>query len=444
MHNTLYTWRIFCNTENQWVYKDEDSSKTIDAVCFNNPSHSVDTSSLKVVLLEQSNGVVAENLPVTPFDEIRTSERTLVMELKSAFGKTPFRDTFTELGTGTIVNNVGDNIYTLNVSGANDKVILKTRERSRYKSGVASEAGVAVLLNQASLTGNQIGKFGLFNGTDGFYFKFTSTGLKVAVLRNNVEIAIDREDWNYDRLDGTGPSRHVFNFFKSNMFEFIYSLQGAGSINFYVNCINSTTNLQGSWLVHTYFSETTTAVSQPNLPIAVELDNAGTQGARTVLVSGRHYCILGRYTPIYRLICEYRGTKSIGTTANFIPLISIRRKTGYAGLPIRINSFDIIATTNMFIEIRIGAVLTGASFGNLTDVSADDTGVESDKSATAMTGGFPVFCGIASGNIQLATAVSKEVGANLNEYEILTLCAKEITTTNGSVSASVLRWEEEW
>lgn len=443
MHNILYTYRIFCNTENQWVYKNEDSNVTVNAVCFNNSNHSIDPSSFKIIHSEYSNGVFVENIPITAFSELRTTTRTPVLELKSSYGRSNYRDIYIETGSGSITNLIGDGFFNLSVTDANDRVVVRSKERVKYKAGFVSESGVSVRLNPTNPIGNQIGKFGLYDDDYGFYFKYSSIGLSVVILTEGVETVVPRDYWNYDKLDGTGPSKHILDLSLNTIFKFVYSLQGSGSIQFLVNCVNITTGFQGSFLTHTFISNETTFIKQPNIPITVELDNAGTAGERNIELAGRQGSIVGKYSLFYRNICEYNTNVAVVSTTFFTPILSIRRKPGYEGLPISISSFDIIASENLFIEMRFGSTLTGANFGNLTDYDPEDTGMETDTSATSMIDGTPVFCKLITGENKSTTVISSDIGTTLNGLEILTISAKGVTSA-GTVTAAILRWVEEW
>lgn len=439
---SVYKWRIYCNTEQIWVTKWENSDITPSAVCFNNSSHSVNASSLLIIQTISQEDTLVKNLPLTSFDEVRVAQRTRLLELTSTFGKSTLRDIYTTTGSATIVNNIGDPAFVLSTSGSTDRALIRSAERGRYVAGLQGEVGIDGLLPQ-TLTGNQYCRFGLYDDNDGIYFIKNATGIAVGILRAGVETIIPRASWNVDLLDGTGPSKHVLDDTNGIIFKIIFSWYGYGSINFNINTTNSVTNRQNNFLVHVYKPGNVTSLKNPNLPISAEINNNGTAGDRSINVAGRQYSLLGDYHPISRVVSHYRTTASINSRVNFIPIISIRKKTGYNSVPIRDFAIDIISSQDLFLELRIRSTLTGAVFGGVSDTASEDTSAEADTTATALSGGKPVYTTLIAGDIKSNIINASNISYIMSENEIITLCARGVSSSNGNV-ATVLRWTEEW
>jgi hypothetical protein len=49
MSSSVNKWRIYCNTENAWVYKWEEENKTPQPGCFNDPGHLVNEDSKSII-----------------------------------------------------------------------------------------------------------------------------------------------------------------------------------------------------------------------------------------------------------------------------------------------------------------------------------------------------------------------------------------------------------
>lgn len=440
---TLNKWRIYCNTEADWVTKWEASGITPNTTCFNDPAHSVNANSLYIMEEMSSVDRNISNLPLTCFSEVRVAEKTHMLDLKSTFGKSTLRDIYTTEGTGSITNNAGDPSFLLEVSGSSDIARIQSAERGRYISGCQAEVGLGILLPQQTLTGNQVCKFGYYDGENGFYFKYTASGLSVCILKAGVETCVTRANWNRDILDGTGPSKHVLNFTKGMIFKIIFSWYGYGNINFYINTSHHLTYEQQNILVHSQHSEGSVTVKNPNLPIRAELSNNGTTGTLSMHLSGRQYSVIGRYNPIERECSTYVTSKAINSTSVFVPILSIKKKSGYLGTPVKILSFDIINSTDIIFQIRVRSTLTGASFGNLVNIDPADTAIEFDSSASAMTGGIPIFSRILSGDSKATSSTALGFSFMLTEYDSVTVCAKGTTLSNGSATC-LLKWTEEW
>lgn len=431
-------YRVYCQTESNYVYA---WNQQLQTTCPNNNTHTIDSNATTIVESISSTATQITNLPLTSFDEVRTAERTRIIELKSIFGKSSLRDVYVETGTGVVVNNVGDSEYRLTVSGSNDVASLISAERGRYVAGLQGEVGVAARL-PATLTGNQEIRLGLFDNSNGFYYKLTANGMNVAILNDGVETLIPRNQWNYDMMDGNGPSKLTLDWTKGLIFLVQFTWYGYGNINFKINT-NSPSNQQNSWLIHTYSPNGSTSVKSPNLPIAITARNNGTTATTNVYVAGRQYSLLGKYEPILRIVSSYVFGKNINSTANFIPILSIRRKQGYVGNPVRAMQGDFIATTDQIVQVRVNTVLTGAAFTTPRDMVASDTAVECDTSATAITNGIPIWTGLVTGDQRGSAGNTLDIKYNLTEYEIMTICSKGVSTTNGTIGL-VLRWTEEW
>lgn len=433
---TVNRYRLFCQTESTYVYT---WATSIPSTCPNNNQHTIDSNSIVQVDSVSENLNTISNLPLTSFNELRVAERTKVVELKSIFGKSNLRDIYIETGTGTITNNLGDDTYALQVSDADDVARLQSAERGRYVAGLQGEVGIAARL-PSSLTGNQSIKIGLFDDSNGLYFKYTSSGLNVSILRDGVETNIPRDDWNVDKMDGTGPSGINLTITNGLIWKIIFSWYGFGAINYYINTTHPITKVHNNYLVHVHDPATNTSIKNPNLPLSVELANNGTVATTTCNVSGRQYSLLGKYDAITRINSHYRVGRAVNSTVNFLPIISIRRKQGYLGNPVSALETDFGTNQDLFVQIRVNNTLTGASFGNVTDTSPNDTAVEVDTTATALTGGIPIWTGLVSGTSRFG---SLNINYDLSEYQILTLCARGVTSQNGTANC-VLRWTEEW
>ncbi|NBX51813.1 hypothetical protein EBT25_18200, partial [bacterium] len=313
-------------------------------------------------------------------------------------------------------------------------------ERGRYIAGLQGEVGIACRL-PATLSGNQFIKIGLFDDSNGLYYKQTAAGMYTCILRDGVETATHQSNWNNDPMNGTGPSKLNLDFTRGIIFLIQFTWYGFGNIMFKFNT-SGNTNIQNSWLAHTYTPIGMTSVKNPNLPVTVAIGAGGTAGTRSVYVAGRQYSLLGKYEPISRINAAYRFSRSINSTSTFLPVISIQRKTGFLGTPVRAVQCDFLATSDQLIQLRIGTTLTGANFTTPAETNANDTAVQVDTSATGVSGGIPIWMSVITGNNQ-TIASSLNIAYNLTEYQILTVCSRAISATNGSLGV-VIRWTEEW
>lgn len=436
MSRQLYKYRVFCNTENDYKYV---WGQDAPIVCPSNSLHSLNTNSIVVVDSIKEDAISVSNLPLTSFDEVRTSERTKVIELKSIYGLSDLRDLVTVTSGGQVTNVIGNSEYTISTGATGtDSAWLQSAERGRYAAGLQGEAGIAVRLTKP-LTGNQTVKIGLFDDMNGLYFKYTSTELYACILRDGIEAAIPRSAWNGDAFNGSGPSKYTLDPYDGIIYQIRFSWYGYGNIEFCLNTAN-VLNIQNTWVGHTYNPSSQTSVKNPNLPISIKVENNGTPISNDVRVAGRQYSLLGKYNAISRTNAVYRI--SVNINSNLIPILSIRKKDAFKNCSIKSYMGDIIPNVNCLVQLRVNCTLTGAVFGAPPDTPANETACEVDTSATAYTGGIPIWTGMISGDRGGITESRMNVDYTLPETQILTIICRALTT-NGSVNLT-LRWSEEW
>ena len=424
--------RTFCVTENINVYS---WSITLPTTCPNDNSHTI--SSVTVVDTVDQHEVTVKNFLVDPLQRLQVVNKTPVFDIKSIFGKSELRDIFTTSGTGTITNVIGtDSEFKLSVSGSNDISNLTTTQRGSYVSGTSAEVGIGVRL-PTSLTGNQTIKWGITDGNDGFYYKQTSTNLYVCILRNGVETAVPRNQWNIDRIDGKGESAINIDLTRGNIFRIIFTWYGYGAIEFSIVGLDVTNN-QKLFPVHRMQPQGQTSTKTPNLPIKVIIENNGTTASTDLYVAGRQFSLFGEKTPTFRYNSCYGYNTSINSSI-FTPLIALRKKTNYLGCQVKPATLTIDSNVDTLIELRTNCTLTGGTYGSLVDQIDTETAIETNWGLSGCSNGILVWLGVA---ITGSTKIYTDFNFGLIENTNLTIMAKSLTTS-GSCSAT-LRFTEEW
>ncbi|MGG1684890.1 hypothetical protein [Pseudalkalibacillus sp. NRS-1564] len=383
------------------------------------------------------------------FDELRTAERTPIVELTSVYGVSSIRDIVTTTGGGTVTNDATE--YSVSTStGGTDAATLDSALRGRYEPGYAGEAGIGIRLPSLP-TGTQVTRWGLFDDQNGGYFGRNETDTFVAVRRGGVDTVINQSSWNVDPLDGSGPSGATLSLSKGNIFQILFTWYGYGVIEFRVVLPNPTTLAQEVITVHRYSPTGETSFVDPNLPLRAQVDNDGTASALSVFVGGRQYGIVGRYNPIYRVTSERRTVSGIGATLT--PLISFRRKSVFPAGSGRANSVQIslegiqvISSLDVAYQVLIGGTING-SFGNFptanTNIPNTETALEVNNSATTYTPGEVVFQGATSGGSRVSRVVGMDelIDFTLPTNEIVTLAAVNLEGGTATVTATFLLTE---
>lgn len=220
---------------------------------------------------------------------------------------------------------------------AGSKVIRQTRNVQRYTPGRTQTIAFGIRL-QTPVTGIRR-RFGLFDGTDGFFFEdcgtvdpLTGEPQYACVVINSdgatptVE-RIYRKDWNGDKLDGAGPSGITADPRAQQLVVLDYEWYGAGQVIFsflidgeprVIHTFNHGNRLQSPW------------AKTPFLPIRLELENltgvAGThymwQGSNSILAEGS----VEKLGIAESILTPLAGI-NLPSSNTFYPVVSIRIKS---------------------------------------------------------------------------------------------------------------------
>jgi hypothetical protein len=277
----------------------------------------------------------------------------------------------------------------LEVGGAaGDEVVRQTRNVVQYIPGRQNEALFAVRFNQP-VSGVRR-RIGLFDESNGFYFEDGGDGTYYVALRRNtssglVETRIPREDWNVDKLDGTGPSGIDADPSKIQMLSMEYEWFGAGIVEIkwiYDNNAYPIHQFSAANLVELPWSNT------PFLPARLELTNTtGAAGTHQMFQGSTAVSTEGTRGPLGR---EENAALPIGGRVLtdkevFYPVLNIRlrsdRLNGVA-IPTELQAATL-DNTAIYYKVLRNTTLTGA---NWQDVSPRSF-CEYDYEATTFTGG---------------------------------------------------------
>jgi hypothetical protein len=286
-----------------------------------------------------------------------------------------------------------------------------------------------------------------------------------------VDTDVAQADWNIDNFDGTGPSRIIIDFTKTQIMFMTAQWLGVGRVvvGFDVNGI--------LWPAHEFLNANALSVPYTqsfNLPVRLEARTAS--GATTYAVGYfdanngillKNVCAAGG--TMYFVCCSVQSeggekprgypnsapsgivTKSVTTR---IPIMSIRPKTTYNGVTNRAHIDDIDFLTrntsgDSFIEIVMGGVLTGAAW---TSAGANSV-AEYDTTATAITGGVTIqaqFSISGSGTTANQLAGGADIRSPLTLSQIdaltanqinLTICATSFSGT--ATTTAIINWHEQ-
>lgn len=276
------------------------------------------------------------------------------------------------LSDSTIDMTVGDNL--------NDRIVRQSKKYSQYQTGKGLRCLMTGVLNTNPTTGirTRIGYFddkndktqGILKG-NGLFFELDGNSLSV-VLRNSdvnlnqTDIKVQQNDWNLDKLDGTGDSNIELDITKAQLFVIDFIWLGVCKIRFgfmfggdivYCHEIDNINTLE------------TTFMNTPSLPVRYEIEN--TDGVTNSCIL-KQICSSvmneGGLTDLNVSRSVDRGTNILSAGVTLVPAISIRLKPDYNRNSIDLNSFkasNLSGNRDVRVAIYLNGTVTGGTWENI-------------------------------------------------------------------------------
>lgn len=303
-------------------------------------------------------------------------------------------------------------------------------------------------------------RYGYFSSQNGFFLEQDGTNIyfvkRSYVTGTVVETRVAQANWNVDTLLGavnSSPSQLTLDLTKAQILFTDIEWLGVGSVRvgFVINgkFIHCHTWNHANIIEQTYMS---TAC----LPVRAEIENTGTTTSSSNLkIICSSVISEGGFEPkgLPRAISIPITTPiTLTTSGTFYPVISIRLKDTRIDAVAFLRSIQFFGTTNNTSyrwKLTKGTTLTSPSWVSI----ANDSSVEYDISATAMTGGTDLrieYLNVSSG---AGAALSQIDPSDIYRYQlernsfaasnkgvIFTLAATG--ASNGDKAVGALQWEE--
>ena len=346
------------------------------------------------------------------------------------------------IGTGTSVNyNQASSSANLFVtSNINDFVGRETRYVFNYQPGKSLMTMSTFVMNPAK--SGLVQRVGYFSRENGYYIQLGSNTSPTTLFsnvylveRSNAlgtvsETLIAQQNWNGDKLDGSGASGLSLDMTKSQIFYTDLEWLGVGSVRTGIvidgTFINCHTFHHANLVPYTYL---TTAC----LPLRYEITNrAATSGTSNLNQICSTVLSEGGYEPKEQLFCQLGPSagKSV-TTTTAVPLISIRLAPGRLDAIAVLKQINVaVSTTNDLAQWYL--ILNGTLSGPTSwGAHANSTNVEVDTGSDAISGGRLIEVGFAqTGSVNTSITPSffeAQLGRNsfTGTSDIITLTAAE-------------------
>lgn len=406
----------------------------------------------EVVMLADKYGNLAGGTggtSVDGFGRMRMSEPFTIFESYNRFGISNTRWNYVTTGNSsvTFANTEGCVHMTID-TGASDGILYETKKVFPYQPG--KSLLIMMSTTFAEPKANLTQRLGFYGANNGVYLEETDDTAYL-VLRSQstgtvVNNSVSQTNWNTDRFDGTGPSGYTLDLTKSQIFWSDIEWLGVGSVRtgFIING-----QMHIAHVFHHANLDISTYMTTACLPLRYEIFNTGTTTSQSLM---RKICSTVLSEGGYNQVSLSRSVSNPITGKNLDddiknPMVSIRLRAGRLDavvVPSMVDFYGIQATAFKYYIIRNVASLTSASWQHTNDSS-----VEYDLSATALTGGEVVFEGLfkgqsASQSIDLTERFNHtlQLSRTLNQAngDIFTI-AVEPTTNNDDAVVS-LSWQE--
>lgn len=131
-----------------------------------------------------------------------------------------------------------NSLYRLSVSRVGDKAVRQPKVKGMYQPGKSLTPILSCNFNSASRRLNDTcvaSRVGYFDDDQGVFFEYYQHQLWVVVRKNGVDaVRVSQQNFNMDTLDGTGPSKMMFDPTCSQIVNFDLQWLGVGSVHFYL------------------------------------------------------------------------------------------------------------------------------------------------------------------------------------------------------------------
>lgn len=383
--------------------------------------------------------VIAQTLrgASTDFDDLTVVSREPDIDLASEY---PLSSR-TDIHTAGVSRIAAESVYRIRANASTES--LESVKFLRYVAGYKAEVGIAIHIPTAP-TGDQEVRWGYWDGDDGVYWGYDSTGVFVEQMRGGTRQGKIREaDWNAPEFENLDAESQLQDGVVTRIGLLLYNF---GNVEFEMFARDSETRQIDPTTVHRVGGAGETTLSQQNNPIRVEVDNPAAEDF-DVFVADRQAALRGEFTSSARTNGGLVTGISLSGT-DWVHLASVRRKSGFEAVDINLLSLGVLPADDIILQLRSDASLTGTAYSSPQFVDASETGVEVDTSATldSVTSGNFRFIQLAAGAQGEQTAFGSlgDVETSFNRLRPISLLARRVSGTGGSIDAVTVSWTEEW
>jgi hypothetical protein len=367
---------------------------------------SVDSAPLKVVL---DPGTGTKSSSVDAFGRLRVAPPLTLFDSSHRYRDNNLWNTSTASG-GTATFNANQGLVDLAVTTTSgSRVYRETTKVFSYQPGKSLLVMTTFVFNAAKTNLRQ--RVGYYGTSNGMYLELDGTTLsfveRSSVSGSVTETKVSKANWNYDLMDGTGPSGMTLDITKAQIMWADIEWLGLGTVRLgFV--------IDGKVILCHEFHHAnlvqSTYITTGSLPLRYEIENTGTTASSSTLkqicssvISEGGYELRGLEQSIATPITTPAALAVAGT---YYPVISLRLKAS----PDRLDAIVILtalsllgATGNTSYNWRV--VASGTTTGGTWNSAGIDSAVEYNTGGTSFSGGRVVAQGFLSTTNQSSAPV---------------------------------------
>ena len=326
---------------------------------------------------------------VDAFGRLRVSQPYTLFDSQNRYAADNQFDIATT-GTGTTSFLSNEAAVQMQVTGVGVGSVVRQSYRSfPYQPGKGLLI-LATFVMDGNASTNLTQRVGYFNTQNGVFFQRVD-GVYSFVLRSSSTPnpgtpsdirTVNQDDWNGDKLDGTGASGYTLDPSKAQILWMDFEWLGVGSVRcgFIIN---------GEYIVcHTFNNAndiTSVYMTTAILPIRYEITSSSAIAASMKSICCSVVSEGGfEQTSIDHVARRTTAFSNIDTAATFYPIVSIRLASGRTGAVVLPNRVQFLPLTSQNYEVVLlkNPTLTGATWAATVP---SDSNVEYDIAATAIS-----------------------------------------------------------
>ena len=356
-----------------------------------------------------------------------------------------------DTGEGLSVFQPNESTMLMTVSGNSDSAVRQTKQVFSYQPGKSLLTLITFVMNTPTVGLRQ--RAGYFGAQNGVYFEVDGVNINLVIRKytggtvDDTSEKIPRSQWNGDKMDGQGGQSNIsgvtLDIAKAQIFWCDVEWLGVGSVRcgFVIN---------GQFIVCHIFHHANILdkvyMTTAALPVRYELTSTGAAGTMRAICS----TVISEGGYSNRSQSRAIGTSLTGknlTTTVYRPLVCIRLKSANIDSIVVPTKFDLygLQLAAFGYQVILNPTLTDASWTS----AGDNSSVEYDLSATALTGGTVIDQGVFVGtNKGGSTSVSgsdvdfsNQLGRTIAGVSDI-WCLAAIATTNNDDAVASVSWQE--